>query len=361
MNRNHYCLIEAGGQGSRLWPLSRTEKPKQFLDLLGVGRSLLQMTYERFKKIIPPENILIITHISYHHWVKEQLPQLPDEQILLEPLPRGTAASVAYAAYRLREKNANAQLVVTPADHVIENEAYFIDIVSKGLQAVADKDILLTVGVKPTHPETRFGYIQLGEEVCADIHSIKVFTEKPDADLATVLYESGEFVWNSGIFMWSVNSVIEAFRKHIPELSSKLDCCVGYFHTANEQKKLAEVYPFFPNMSIDFGIIEPATNACVIEGDFGWLDLGTWSTYHEALGKDADGNAVATQRSNVLFYDSANNMVALPPGKLAVIQGLEGYIVTEENGVLLICKRTEEQNIKRFVTDVKLRMGKDLK
>lgn len=360
MNRNQYCLIEAGGQGSRLWPLSTATKPKQFLDLLGTGRSLLQMTYDRFAKIIPAENIIVVTHKAYRHWVQQQLPQLCEQQILTEPMQRGTAAGVAYVAYCLREANADAVMVVTPADHVIANEAGFADIVDKGLQAVQSNNILLSVGVKPTHPETRFGYIQMGNEVCAGVHAIKVFTEKPDADLAAVLYDSGEFVWNSGIFMWSVNTAVQAFQKHLPELASQLSRCASYRGTPHEQEKLEEVYPFLPNVSVDFAIVEPASNACVMPANFGWLDLGTWDTYHEALIKDTGGNAVAAPKGRAWFYDSENNVVALPEGKLAVIQGLQGYIVTEENGVLLICKRDEEQNIKRFATDIKLRTEDDL-
>lgn len=345
----------AGGIGSRFWPFSKESRPKQFLDFFGTGRSLLQMTYDRFVKLIPKENILIVTNISYKDLVLEQLPEITSKQLLLEPIRRGTAPCIAYAAYHIREINPEALMVVAPSDHLILNEDEFLHTIEHGFEEVMRHNILLTLGIKPTRPETGYGYIQVSEEEIGGVNKIKVFTEKPNLDLAKVFYESGEFVWNSGLFLWKVSSIMESLHELLPELTTKFDTGVGYFHTDKEQEFINETYPFSPNISIDFGIMEKASNGCVIVANFGWCDLGTWGAYHEASQKDEYANV--SKFGKVKYYDSSDNIVAVPKEKLVVLQGLDGYIVAESDGVLLICKKSEEQRIKQFVADAKFEFG----
>lgn len=359
---NNYCIIMAGGIGSRFWPLSRVVKPKQFLDILGVGRTFLQQTFDRFSTIIPKENFLVVTSVKYRDLVLEQLPELTEEQVLLEPLRRNTAPCLAYAAYKIKIKNPDANLVVAPSDHIILKEEEFIRQVKNGLQFVKENDALLTLGVKPNRPETGYGYIQVKKKVkfneLTNLYKVKTFTEKPDEQMANVFVESGEFFWNSGIFIWSLQSLLKAFDMHIQDVSSLFEKGVKLYNTSNEVHFIKKTYSECPAISIDYGIMEKAKNVYVLTADFGWSDLGTWGSLYENKEKDTDGNVI--NGDNVLAYNTKNCIVNISKGKVAVLQGLDGYIVAESNDTLMICKKEDEQQIKQFVTDVKIKKGDSL-
>ena len=357
MTNNNYCVIMGGGIGSRFWPFSRKTLPKQFLDFFGTGRSLLQQTFDRFQKIIPTENILVVTNAIYADLVKEQLPELNPDQILLEPARRNTAPCIAWASYRIRALNSNANIVVAPSDHLILKETEFLSAIEKGLDFVAQSDKLLTLGIKPNRPETGYGYIQIAEHEGENFYKVKTFTEKPELELAKVFIESGEFYWNAGLFMWNVNSIIKAEETLLPELAAKLAPGKDIYGTEKESEFIEEHFPGCPNVSIDFGIMEKADNVYVALGDFGWSDLGTWGSLYDLSEKDTNNNAILSCCS--ITYNSQNNMVVLPKGKLAVIDGLEGYLVAESNNVLLICKKDEEHTIRKYVNDVQLKLGED--
>lgn len=354
---NNYCVIMGGGIGSRFWPFSRTHLPKQFLDFFGTGRSLLQMTYDRFAKILPKENIIIVTNESYAALIKEQLPELNDDQILFEPQRRNTAPCIAWASYHIRSKNPNANIVVAPSDHLILNEEEFVNTIQNGLNFVKDKKNLLTLGMTPNRPETGYGYIQIGEEILGDIKKVKTFTEKPNLELAKVFLQTGEFFWNSGIFLWNVNSIIAEFERQLPEVAELFAAGNDSYNTPKEKEFIDKNFPACPNVSIDYGIMEKAEEVSVLCSEFGWSDLGTWGSLYDISPKDADANV--TLKCESLTYDSKDNMIVLPKGKLAVVQGLEGYIVVESDNVLLICKKEEEQRIRQFVVDTQLKLGED--
>lgn len=354
-NKNNYCVIMSGGIGSRFWPFSREAKPKQFLDFFGTGRTLLQMTFDRFKKIVPAENIYIITNEGYFDLTMKELPELNPNRILLEPMRRNTAPCIAFASYHINAINPDANIVVAPSDHLILKEDEFISVIKKAYDFVSRNDVLLTLGIRPSRPETGYGYIQMSEEKVEGITKVKVFTEKPNLELAKLFYESGEFLWNSGMFIWSVKAIMEAFHLHLPEIANRFNTGISAFGTDKEKVFIDENFPFCPNISIDYGIMEKATNVYVQAADLGWSDLGSWGSLYDISEKDEKANASLGPES--IFFDSSENVVALPKGKLAVIQGLEGYIVAETDDVLLICKKEEEQRIKQFVTDVKLKYG----
>ena len=354
-NKNNYCIIMSGGVGSRFWPFSKENKPKQFLDFFGSGRSLLQSTYDRFKKIVLPENIYIVTNDAYAEMTKNQLPELIDDQLLLEPMRRNTAPAIAFATFRIKALNPNANIIVAPSDHLILKEDEFIADMQKGLQFVSENSVLLTLGIMPSRPETGYGYIQVDNEENSGIYKVKAFTEKPNLELATKFMESGEFVWNSGIFIWNVNSILQAFEKYLPDISLKFNEGKDLFNTPSEKKFIDESFPFCPNVSIDYGIMEKADNVYVNISNFGWSDLGTWGALHEVSGQDENNNA--SLNCKTLFVESSDNIVAMNEDKLVVLQGLNDYIVAESDNVLLICKKSEEQRIKHFVTDVKFRFG----
>ncbi len=355
-NKDNYCVIMGGGIGSRFWPFSRTTFPKQFLDFFGTGRSLLQQTFDRFNQIIPTENILIVTNAIYADLVKAQLPDIKPEQILLEPTRRNTAPCIAWASYHIKALNPNANIVVAPSDHLILKESEFLLAVEKGLDFVDLSDKLLTLGIKPNKPETGYGYIQIAEKEKENFYKVKTFTEKPELELAKVFIESGEFYWNSGIFIWNVKTIIKAIEELLPELSENL-AVEGIYGTPQEQAFIDTNFPSCPNVSVDFGIMEKTDNVYVTLGDFGWSDLGTWGSLYDLSPKDMDKNV--TLKCQSLIYDSKNNIIALPEGKLAVIEGLEGYIVAESDNVLLICKQEEEQSIRKYVNDAQIKMGED--
>jgi mannose-1-phosphate guanylyltransferase len=348
----------AGGVGSRFWPLSRTSRPKQFLDIFGTGKSLLQQTYERFQKVIPEDNILIVTHEDYRELVLEQLPNLKPDQILLEPMRKNTAICIAYANYKIQKRNPNANIVVAPSDHLILRESEFLEVVTKGLEFTQNSNALLTIGIKPSRPETGYGYIQVNGDAInkkTSIRKVKTFTEKPDVEMAKVFFESGEFFWNSGIFIWSLNSIMHAFDLYMTDLNTQFQEVVKLLDTPGEKKFIQDLYPSSKSISIDYAIMEKADNVYVICADFGWSDLGTWGSLYTHLDKDDSKNAIS--KNNVFVYNSSNCVINLPPTHLAVVHGLDGYIVVESDGILLICKKDDEQRIRDFVNDVKIKKG----
>lgn len=373
MNKNNYCVIMAGGVGSRFWPFSRNQKPKQFLDFFGTGRSLLQMTIDRFRPIVPIENILIVTNVLYRDQVLEQIPDMKADQVLCEPARRNTAPCIAYAVARIQamekakgaaQEIGKAKIVVAPSDHLILQEETFRQTIQQGFDFVESNDALLTLGMKPTRPETGYGYIQMGEVVEHDderasvgegICKVKAFTEKPNLELAKVFLESGDFLWNSGIFLWSLESIRIAFNEFLPEVASKFKEGADMMGTSREDEFIQAMFPTCPSISIDYGVMEKAKNVYVIPSDFGWSDLGTWGSLYELSDKDENENV--TLHSEATYYDSHGNIVTLPKGHLAVVQGLENCIVAESDGVLLICKRDAEQQIRQFFVDAEIKHG----
>lgn len=349
----------AGGVGSRFWPVSRTEYPKQFIDFFGVGKTLIQSTYERFLKICPAENIFIVTNQIYCDVVKEQLPQLAENQILAEPLMRNTAPCIAYGCMKIAQINPNAIVVVAPSDHTIGQPDKFIQAIELATQAAAKNDCLITLGIKPHRPDTGYGYIQYNTSTLhshPEIHKVKTFTEKPNLELATSFLASGDFLWNAGIFIWSVKAINEAFCNYLPEMHEIFEHGKLAYNTPNEVDFIASAYPQCTNISIDFGIMEKAENVYVLPAEFGWSDLGTWASIYEMAEKDYVGNAVIPAEQ-VMMFDSSNCMVNVPKNKLVILQGLHDYIVVEASNTLMICPRNEEQRVKHIVADVKAKFG----
>lgn len=358
---NTYCVIMAGGIGSRFWPLSKSNMPKQFLDILGSGRTFIQQTYDRFKSICPDENFYVVTSIDYKDLVLKQLPELREDQILLEPLRRNTAPCIAYACYKIQTINPDAKIIVAPSDHHIQKEDVFLEQVKKGLEFVEINDALLTLGITPSRPETGYGYIQIESKDSVDeienLHKVKTFTEKPDLELANIFLESGEFFWNSGIFIWSLPSILKAFETHLGSVSELFSKGSKLYGTADEIPFLNKTYSECQNVSIDYGIMEKASNVYVLCSDFGWSDLGTWGSLYESRNKDIQGNVVSG--NNVMIYNSTNCIVNMPNEKLVVLQGLDDYIVVESEGTLLVCKKEDEQQIRQFVNDVRMNKGEN--
>lgn len=361
MEKN-YCVIMAGGVGSRFWPLSRQARPKQFLDILGTGRTLIQQTFDRFTSFIPVENILVVTSVRYKDLVTEQLPELKEDQVLLEPLRRNTAPCIAYASYKIKTQNPDANLIVAPSDHLILKEEEFTRQIKNGLEFVEKNNALLTLGIKPSRPETGYGYIQVKNKEefnrLDNLYKVKTFTEKPDLEMARIFLESGEFFWNSGIFIWSLQSILEAFDTYLNDVSSLFAKGIKLYNTENEVHFINKTYSECQGISIDFGIMEKARNVFVLTADFGWSDLGTWGSLYDNKEKDTDGNVILGE--NVLTFDTRNCIVNLSKEKVAVLQGLEEYIIAESNDTLMICRREDEQQIKQFVTDVRIKKGDSL-
>ena len=362
MNNNNYCIIMAGGIGSRFWPLSKTKKPKQFLDILGTGKTLLQHTYARIKDIIPAENVLVVTSEDYGDLVLEQLPMLRAEQILLEPLRRNTAPCIAYANHKIIKLNPEARIMVAPSDHLILKEQDFTDVVQKGLEFVTENDCLLTLGIQPSRPETGYGYIQINGdkspiELNNSFRKVKTFTEKPDLKMAELFIESGDFFWNSGMFFWSLKTIMKAFEQFLPEVNNLFKPGADVYYTDQESNFISQAYANCKNISIDYGIMEKADNVYVLCSDFGWSDLGTWGSLYDKLDKDKNKNSVIGK--NVFTYDTTNCLINIPDEKLVVVEGLDDYIIVESDNILLICKKADEQKIKQFVNDVKLEKGDD--
>ncbi len=357
MNQNNYCVIMAGGVGARFWPMSKTARPKQFIDILGTGQTLIQTTFERFKKICPTENIYVVTSEVYRDLVKKQLPEITHEQILGEPMRRNTAPCIAYANYKILNKNPEANIVVAPSDHIILKSENFTEAILSALDATANNDWLLTLGIQPTRPDTGYGYIQFEENttVYKRISKVKTFTEKPQLDLAVSFLKSGDFLWNSGIFIWSLKNIMKAFEKYLPEVDDVFRKGAVYYDTPEESGFIARAYPTVKNISIDYGVMEKALNVYVLSADLGWSDLGTWGSLYENRSKDRHGNTIVG--NNVMSYDLKNCIVHMPEDKLVVLQGLDEYIVVEDENVLLVCRKKDEQEIRRFVDDVSVEKG----
>lgn len=355
-NKNHYVAIMAGGIGSRFWPMSRSSYPKQFLDVLNTGKTLVQWTYDRYVKFIPAENIYIVTSEEYVDIVKEQLPQLPVENILAEPSKKNTAPCIAYVSFKLAQKNPDARFIVAPSDHLILEEDRFMETALHALDFVEHIKALVTLGIQPTHPNTGYGYIQYeGMEVAKGVYKVKTFTEKPDLEIAKSFIESGDFLWNAGIFAWKASSILAAFEKYQPEMYELFDQEKENFNTIEEAHAIQRIYPLCTNISIDIAIMEKANNVFVMPSSFGWSDLGTWNSAYDNMEKDYLGNAVASD--NVIVIDATKCMINSPKNKLVVVQGLDDFIVVDTKDVLLICSKDKEQSIKEYVAEVKRNKG----
>lgn len=359
MNKNQYCVIMAGGIGTRFWPMSRTSHPKQFIDILGTGQTLLQQTYYRFSKIIRKENIYIVTNDQYKKLITDQIPGISEEQIICEPSRRNTAPCIAYACYKIICLNPDANIVVAPSDHIIMKEDAFLEIISSALKATAANDWLLTLGIKPSRPDTGYGYIQFNEDITYQkdkrVKKVKTFTEKPVLEMAKQFLKSGDFLWNSGIFIWSAKNILDAFDKYAPEISSVFKEGIKKYNTSKEKAFIKDTYSVCRSISIDYAVMEKADNVYVLQSDFGWSDLGTWGSLYETRKKNKEGNTVVGK--NVMVYDSKNCIVNMPNEKLVVLQGLNDCIVVESDGILLVCKMADEQQIRKFVNDVKVEKG----
>lgn len=355
IDNHRYCVIMCGGIGSRFWPYSRADRPKQFIDFFGTGRSLLQMSYDRILPIVPAENIVIVTNALYAPLVKEQLPDLRDDQILLEPARRNTAPCIAWAAYHIAARDPQASMIVTPSDHLITRQQAFQQCVTTGFEFVEQNDALLTLGIEPTRPETGYGYIQIGSAVDETISKVKTFTEKPNLELAKVFLASGEFFWNSGIFMWKAQTVIDALHRYAPDIATVFDAGQDCFGTDREMEFIAQEFSGCMSISIDFAIMEKASNVFVERVNLGWNDLGTWSALYDNSPKNREGNV--TQNCSVLAYNSKGNIFAVKGDKLVVVSGLNDYIIADAGDVLLVCPKSEEQRIKQMVNDAKVNFG----
>ncbi|MFP4556470.1 MAG: mannose-1-phosphate guanylyltransferase [Bacteroidales bacterium] len=353
-----YCVIMAGGIGSRFWPLSRSNKPKQFIDILGTGSSLIQQTFRRATMFCKAENIYIVTGSNYKDQVLEHIPDISPEQVILEPMRRNTAPCIAYANYKIKKRNPNAVIVVTPSDHLILEQEKFTKIINNAIDFASQKEALLTIGINPSRPETGYGYIQISSKAkgsAPDLFKVKTFTEKPNLDLAKVFLESGEFFWNSGIFIWSISAAENAFKKYLPEVNELFKGAYTQLETASESNAIADVYSECKNISIDYGILEKADNVYVICSEFGWSDLGTWGSLYQNFDKDDNHNAI--KGSNVMAYNVKNSIINVPDDKLVVVQGLDDYIVVESDNILLICRKEDEQEIKKYQNDVLVEKG----
>jgi mannose-1-phosphate guanylyltransferase len=357
MNKNYYAIIMAGGIGSRFWPISRTLHPKQFIDILGTGKTLIQHTYDRFLKICPPENIYVVTNEIYTDLVKLQLPAMQDQQILTEPVMRNTAPCIAYGCFKIESLNPDAAIVIAPSDHLILDEREFTNVIEKSLQASISHECLITLGIKPSRPDTGYGYVQYTQQNLNDeFFKVKTFTEKPNLEIARTFLQSGDFLWNAGIFVWSAKAIVKAFNNYLPDMFDIFAEARPVYNTSDEKSTIHKSYLQCTNISIDYGIMEKADNVYVLPSEFGWSDLGTWASIYELAEKDYAGNAV-TPSEKVIMYDSSNCMVNVPPEKLVILQGLHDFIVVEDNNTLLICPRDQEQNIKKVVADVKQKFG----
>lgn len=350
LQSNNYCVIMAGGIGSRFWPMSTQKFPKQFQDILGTGRTMIQQTYERINQIIPSENIFVITNKEYVELTAHQLPKIPKENIVGEPMMKNTAACNIYMINKIAEKNANANMIVLPADHLILKENIFLEKVNSAFDLVSKNDYLVTLGITPTRPDTGYGYIQFSEKENTDVYKVKTFTEKPNLEIAKTFLESGDFLWNAGIFIWNVKSILKAFQNYLPEMTEQFASCE--YNTKNEAECIEMIYPKVNKISIDNGILEKAKNVYVIPADLGWSDLGTWTSVFENAEKDENKNAVASK--HVLSYNAKGNIIRLKnKNKAVIIDGLKNYIIVDTEKALLICPKSNDQLIKDYVLDLK--------
>lgn len=354
MNLNNvHLVIMAGGIGSRFWPMSTTDLPKQFLDVLGCGRTLLQLTADRFKGVCLPENIWVVTSAKYADIVKEQLPDMASDHILLEPCRRNTAPCIAYVSWKIKARNPKANIVVTPSDHVVMDVREFVRVIESSLKFTADSDAIVTLGMKATRPETGYGYIEADMSMACpsnkEIYRVDAFREKPDAETAKRYLQRKNYFWNSGIFIWNVSTIVNALRVYQPSISEIFERLLPYYYTDKEQQMIDEMFPMCDNISIDYAVMEKADEIYVFLASFGWSDLGTWSSLHDNVKRDAHNNACLGE--NIRLYESRNCMVHTTEEKRTIVQGLDGYIVAEKNDCLLICRLTEEQRIREFLNE----------
>jgi mannose-1-phosphate guanylyltransferase len=353
---NTYVAIMAGGVGSRFWPGSREQHPKQFLDMMGMGKSLLRLTFERFLPLCPAANIFVVTNAIYKDLVKQQIPELTDNQILCEPSRNNTAPCVAYTAFKLANLDPKATMVIAPSDHIILKESIFIEKISNAVQFAAQNEALVTLGIQPSRPDTGYGYIHFdANETSTGIHKVQRFAEKPDVETAQAFLASGEYLWNAGIFIWSVESVLKAFQTLSPDIFNILAAGEGHYNTPNEQNFIDTAYPTTPNISVDFAIMEKAQNVFTIPAEFGWSDLGTWASLYAISEKDAANNVVLADQA--LLYDVRDCIVRAPAGKLIVLKDLQNYILIDEPDVLLLVPKDKEQEIKQITAAVKSKFG----
>lgn len=354
---HYFAIIMAGGIGSRFWPLSRTSMPKQFLDFHGTGKSLLQMTYDRFSKFIPSEHIYVVTNEGYRTLVEEQVPNLPHNNILGEPLARNTAPCIAYATFKIADNYDEGTCIVAPSDHLILDDEAFQNDVLKGVAFAEQNDSIVTLGIQPSRPDTGYGYIQYVESD-TEIKKVKTFTEKPNLDLAKSFLDSGDFLWNSGMFIWEISTIKKAFSEYMPEMEDIFRQGLGAYNTKLEKGFVENAYSSVNAISIDYGLIEKAENVYVIPSDFGWSDLGTWKSVYEHSEKDEDDNACIGALTHLT--ESNNNLIASDnPDKLIVLEGVEGFYVVDTKNALLICHRNKEQEVKRIVSEVKKKFNGD--
>ena len=350
MNTNYHLIIMAGGVGSRFWPLSNDDLPKQFLDVLGVGRTLIQLTAERFHDIVPTENIWVVTNRHYADLVQEQLPDVPRENILLEPCRRNTAPCICYASWCIKKKNPRATIVVTPSDHIVMDNQRFADSIRDAVDFASETDAIVTLGMKPTRPETGYGYIKADLTFASsrkkNLYRVDAFKEKPTREVAEQYLQDSSYFWNAGIFVWTVSTIVNAFRVYQPEISRIFEKLLPTYGTPREREAIDEQFPLCKNISVDYAILEKAEEIFVYPADFGWSDLGTWGSLQENLQRDSYGNAVVG--NDVKVFESRNNIIHTEGLRQVVVQGLDGYVVAERDGVLLICQLSEEQRIKLF-------------
>lgn len=356
-NSQNYCVILAGGRGRRLWPSSREACPKQFIDFFGTGRTQLQATYDRVIKLLPKENIYICTCKEYLDIARQQLPEVPERNVMVEPIHRNTAPTVAWAAMRIHKKNPEANVLVMPSDQMVLNESNFLRNVEIGFNYVSENDVLLVMGVKPTRPEPGYGYIQLGDLSCKpDVYAVKSFTEKPEREFATMFMQSGEFYWNTGIFQANVRYLLQSFEGIFPEVLRTLRYKKIEYTYEEEMAFVIENYPRYPNISLDYAVLEQGKNVFVMKCDFGWADLGTWHAIYESMSKVEGDNVIID--SDVMMEDCNNNVIKLPKGKVGVFNGLEGYIVADQGNVLMICKKGDDSSlVRKYVNEVRLKYG----
>ena len=356
MNKNNYVAIMAGGIGSRFWPVSRHDFPKQFLDILNVGKTLIQSTFDRFAQYIPVENIYVVTAWQYKDIVAAQLPNIKPENIVCEPSRKNTAPCIAYISFKLQQLNPKSNLICAPADHLILDEVAFKKVSIEALEFTGKHNALLTLGIKPFQPNTGYGYIQFEEHAVSDnVYKVKTFTEKPDQELAKTFLASGDFLWNAGIFVWQTKNIISAFEKYLPEIHEIFESAKNTMNTAKEKEAIEVIYPLCANISIDYGILEKADNVYVIPSSFGWSDLGTWGSAYENLEKDYHENAVAGK--NIILFDSSKNVVHSSSEKLILLQGLDDFIIVDTQDALLVCKKDKEQHIKEYLSEIKRNKG----
>lgn len=353
MKSEVFVVIMAGGVGSRFWPYSRNSRPKQFIDVLGNGKSLLQMTYQRFLPTASKDNILVVTNDIYADLVKEQLPDINPKHILTEPARRNTAPCIAYAAYKIRKKNPNAVMVVTPADHAIFQEQNFTNVIKTATDAAEGTNKLLTVGIMPNRPETGYGYIQYLEDN-SEVKKVKTFTEKPELSLAKKFLESGDFVWNAGIFAWSVPAIVKSFEDSLPDLAEVFSSGDSKYYESDEKAYIDQIYPQCENISIDYGILEKSKEVYVVQGTFDWSDLGSWNSLHDIRDKDDRDNVVDGQ---VILGDCNNNIVKSETERLLVLDNLEGYLVGDFDDVLIVCKKDQDAQFREYVAQAKKLKG----